>query len=172
MQEVAAQPGDAPRRPASSLAFWAVTIVGLSLFALGVLATPYCRRQEARAQLAVEQQKTEQLERVVEELQTRCYALAEDPKYLARQIREDLGYGRPGEQPLPLLHGARPRPLPTPELIAAEQTHLDVVCRMFSRPMVKHASLASGLMLLAVAVIWFEIPTMRPRPKPPGGPAA
>lgn len=163
MQEVVDHSGDSPHGPASSLAFWAVTVVGLGLFALGVLATPYCRRQETRAQLAVEQNKTRQLQAMAEELQTRCDALTQDPKYLARQIREDLGYHRPGEQPLPLLGHVGGRPLPTSECPPPVETRLDAVCRLFSAPLVRHASLASGLLLLAIGVIWFEIPTTRTR---------
>jgi hypothetical protein len=154
--------GDRTGRSAgASLAFWLLATLGLGLFALGVLATPYCQRLEVRRKLAVEEARLRLARRLVDELQIVCDALAEDPKYVARQIRRDLGYRRPGERPLGSLEAGRP---PAPEAVAPAmppETSLDDTCRVFSRPPVRQAAIACGLMLMVAAFVWFDVPTWR-----------
>ena len=154
----------------SGLAFWAVTLTGIALFALGVLSTPWCERQAARERLAVEQANVRRVEQLAENLTVICDALAEDPEYLARQIRQDLGYRRPNEVPLPSdgnhlcppLATCMPEPLPAPALAR--------VCRIFSRPVVKQVTIAAGVMLLGIALLWFETPARRGRADAPAPP--
>jgi len=144
------------RRTVSAVAFWTLTIAGVGLFAAGVLATPWCERQDARHRLAAEQARARQVSQLAENLRVVCNALADDPRYLARQIRQDLGYHRPDEEPLPSsgrhlcppLASAAPEPPPEPAIAP--------LCRTFSRPVIKQVTVAVGVMLLGIALLWFE----------------
>lgn len=147
----------------SSLSFWVVATTGLVLFALGVLSPAYVERREARQQLAVEDVKVRRLRQATDDLRVSCDALAEDPKLLARQIRMDLGYRRPGDQPLSS-SSAAPAPYPKdPEVPSRAETRLDPIYSTVSRPVISHAALGSGLMLIGIALLWFDSP---PRTRP------
>ena len=149
----------------SPLVYWTLAVTGLGLFALGALASPYCLRADTRRQLACEERKVEKVRRIVEHLSLKCEALSEDPRYLARQIRQDLGYRRPGEQPLPFT----PEGVGAPAaVVEAPVTRMETVCRLFRRPVIRQASLVGGLMILAIAMVWFDMPTRSRRTKHTG----
>ena len=143
----------------SGLAFWVIGTAGLILFALGVLAPEYVQRLEMRRQLAVEEAKTQQVRQAMEDMAGVHDALANDPKALARQIRRDLGYRRSGEQPLPFEPQALAPALEDPTPAGQYETRLDRLCRLFGSAFLSRASLACGLMLMAVSLICFHIPT-------------
>jgi len=159
---------DASVRPSGgwpALAFWLTATLGVALFALGVLAQPWCGRLDAERQLAFEDAKVGQVSQAVEDLETVATWLSDDPKYLARQIRRDLGYRRPGDEPLPLVSHSLAPPLQEPRMPEPRDTRLDRLCRRFASPPASQASLAGGLMLMAVALIWFDLPTSQRRGK-------
>lgn len=144
------------RHAGSTLAFWTLAIAGTGLFAIGVLATPWCERQDARHRLAAEQARARQVAQLAENLRVVCNALADDPRYLARQIRQDLGYHRPDEEPLPSSgrHLCPPLASAVPE--APPDPAIAPLCRTFSRPVIKQVTVAVGVMLLGIALLWFE----------------
>ncbi len=157
--------GEQRRRGRTGVGFWSLATVGLCLFALSVLATPYRERQAARRELAVERARLSELQQLSGELEVVVEALEDNPRYLARQIREDLGYCRPGEQPLsfaPSMSGPRMKPV-RPE--AVPPTRLERLAKELSKPMIKYSSLAAGLMMVAAAFIWFDAPTTRRTPR-------
>lgn len=149
---------DDRRQRLNALAFWLLAAGGLALVALSVLATPYLQRRDIRRRLAEEEAKVRQVQEVAEVLEVERQALRDDPRYLARRIRQDLGYRRSDERLLPDLGEAASRSLATELPVEEPTTHLVSLCRIFSRPTVKHASLAGGLLMLAVAVVWFDLP--------------
>jgi hypothetical protein len=146
-----------------NLSFWVVASIGLVLFALGVLSRPYVERGEAQQQLAVEDVKIRQLQQATGDLRVTCDSLADDPKLLARLIRMDLGYRRPGDEPLSCSSEALAPHRTEVELLPQAETRLDQVCNVFNRPVISHAALGSGLMLIGIALVWFDLPT-RTRP--------
>lgn len=160
MPEVSCESSDRPPRSGwPGLAFWVVATVGLILFALGVLAPEYVQRLEMRRQLTLEEAKAQRVRQATEDLEVVCDTLANDQKGLSRQIRRDLGYRRSGEQPLPFEPQALAPALEDPRPTGQYETRLDRLCRLFGTPFLSHVSLACGLMLMAVSLICFDIPT-------------
>ena len=154
-------PASPPRGGWRDLAFWLLATAGLALFALGLLAPPHAGLLEARRQLAFEEAKVHQVGQAVENLQAVCQWLSEDPKYLARTVRQYLGYRRPGDTALPFAYGALVPPLDEPVVEGPPETPLDRLARSFAGPPVAPASLAAGLMLMAVALLCFNVPSRR-----------
>jgi len=71
----------------------------------------------------------------------------------------DLGYRRPGDQ---LLSSSSAALAPhRAEVVVPPQveTRLDPICSAMGRPVISHSALASGLMLISIALLWFNVPT-------------
>jgi len=170
VEEVKGSSAAAARRNIwSAVAFWSLAACGVGLFALSVLSTSYMERHNLRRELAVEQARIKQSEQYLEDLRVVRDALQENPKYVARQIRKDLGYVRSSERPLPFTAesgGPRLAPL-DPELPPEPKVH--GLCAVFSQPVLRHLSLTAGLMLLAMAFLMFEVPTKEETLTPPDG---
>jgi hypothetical protein len=158
-------------RIASGVGFWTLALAGTGLFALAILATPVRERQEMNRKVAVEQAKVDQLEDLNGSYGVQRDALRDDPKYIARQMREDMGFRREGDEPLPIAMragGAHLKPL---AVKALPETRLDLLCRVFAQPLVRGMSLVGSLLALALAFLFFDIPTVSkkntPSPAPP-----
>ncbi|MBN2583130.1 MAG: septum formation initiator family protein [Planctomycetes bacterium] len=162
MQQVEGSSGSAGRRALSSLAFWALALVAMALFGLSVVARPMAERRAALDRQAIEQAKTDQLQQLVGDLTVLQQALADDPEYVARRARQDLGYHKSGEQRLPFkaeTAGVQLKPI---EPAVQPMTRLERICRRFEKPVTRSAAMVVSIMTLAVAMLVFDIPT-RPR---------
>lgn len=164
MQEVIANRSLAAR-VASLMGFWTLALAGVGLFALAVWAPALAERQDMRRRAALEQAKVDQLKDFSEQWTIGRDALKDEPKFIARQIREDMGYQHAGDETLPFAvrtGGPHLNPLTVQPLA---ESRLEKVCHLFAGAGVRWMALLASVMLLAVAVIAFEIPT-EPRRKP------
>ncbi|NIA20371.1 MAG: hypothetical protein GWP05_00010 [Anaerolineaceae bacterium] len=162
MQEVTGKSQSHPWRLLSPVGFWLLAAVAVGLFVLPVLAGPLAQRRAVLERQAIEEAKTRQIEQLAADLAVVRDALADDPQYIARRAREDLGYRKPGEQAMPFdveTVGTHLEPLDT-EL--PPMTRLERICGLFNAPLTRTASLVASIMALAVAIVCFDIPT-RPR---------
>jgi len=145
-----------------SLGFWALALPAMVLFGVSVLAQPMADRRAALHRQAIEQARTDQLQRLADDLAILRKALTDDPEYVARRAREDLGYRRSGERPLPFdveTTGIRIEPVTPAE---KPMTRWECFCRGFERPVARSAAMVISVMALATAMLLFDIPT-RPR---------
>jgi len=162
LREVTGKSDSHLRRLLSSVGFWTLAVVAVGLFALSVLAAPLAQRRAILKRQAIEEAKTRQLEQLAADRAVVRDALADDPQYVARRAREDLGYHKPGEQPLPFdveTISTRLEPL-DPQL--PPMTRLERICGLFDKPLTRAATLVASVMALAVALVCFDIPT-KPR---------
>ncbi len=160
MQEVIANRSLAAR-VAALVGFWTLALAGVGLFALAVWAPALAERQDMRQRVALEQAKAEQLKDFAAQWTITRDALKDEPKFIARQVREDMGYQHEGDEMLPFAvrtGGPHLNPLAVQPLA---QSRLEKVCHLFAASGVRWTALMTSVMLLAVAVIAFEIPTER-----------
>lgn len=154
-------PAPTAPRPAlanwSGLAFWIFATAGLALFALGVLPAEYVQRLEMRQQLAREEARTQRGQQRHEDKLVEGDALSNYNKAIAREARH-AGYMGDGQEPLPNepTAPALDDPVPEPQMY---ETRLDRLCRLFSTPILSGAALVCGMVLIAVSLLCFNLPT-------------
>jgi len=160
LEKIAESASTVGRRPSvGALGFWVLACTGLGLFALSVLSTAYVERRAARRQVTIEEARKRQIEQYNADLAVVRDGLRANPKYLARQIRDNLGYARAGDEPLPF---ASDRRVLRPEALVVDpevETPMSQLCAAFAQPVLRRLGLTAGLMLLATAFVIFDIPT-------------
>ncbi len=162
MREVTGKSGSHLWRLLSSVGFWLLAVAAVGLFALSVLAAPLAERRAILTRQAIEEAKTRQLEQLAADRTVLRDALVDDPEYVARLARKDLGYHKPGEQPLPFdVETVRTRLEPLDPQVPP-MTRLELICGLFHKPLARTAALVASVMALAVALVCFDIPT-KPR---------
>ena len=162
MQEVIANRSLAAR-VASLMGFWTLAVAGVGLFALAVWAPALAERQDMRRRVALEQAKVDQFKDFSDQLTINRDALKDEPKFIARQVREDMGYQHAGDETLPFAvrtGGPHLNPLAVKPIA---ESRLEKVCHLFAAPGLRWTAMMASVMLLAAAVIAFEIPTERRR---------
>jgi Flp pilus assembly protein TadB len=150
-------------RVAALVGFWTLALAGVGLFALAVWAPALAERQDMRQRAALEQAKADQLKDFSEQWTITRDALKDEPKFIARQVREDMGYQHEGDETLPFAVRAGGPHLNPLAVHPIAQTRLEKVCHLFAASGVRWTALMASVMLLAVAVIAFEIPTEQRR---------
>lgn len=168
MQEVIGGIGAGWRRAVSMFGFWTLATSAMVLFALVVLSPAYSDLLAARQKLARQEARVEAQRLLAERLQSVCEAMKSEPRYVALALRRELGYQRPGEEPLSVrpesfglaVEVAEPRP--TPQLAA-----LVSAAQLFSRPQVRSPALTVSAVMIIMAVLFFEIPTIERKKRSP-----
>jgi len=150
-------------------------LAGLVLFAPGVAAIGLAlygpeaaRRLDVERQTAAVQAEVNTLAQLRDQLAAVEKALQDDPQYLERTVRYELGLVRPGEMRLPQKVKLAPAaPARTGPYWAAAQggpaelpTALEVVA-LFGNNHLRFIAMVTGIALLVAAVI-VSLPTRRP----------
>jgi cell division protein FtsB len=147
-------------------------LAGLLLFAPGAAAIGLslygpeaARRLDVQRQTAAVQAEVNALAQLRDQLAAVENALQEDPQYLERTVRYELGLVRPGEMRLPQKVKLAPAARAAAQGGPAElPTALEVVA-LFGDPHLRFIALVTGIALLVAAVI-VSLPPRRPAVQP------
>jgi len=150
-------------RVASLVGFWTLALAGVGLFALAVWAPALAERQDMCQRAALEQAKVDQLKDFSGQWTIYRDALKDEPKFIARQVREDMGYQHAGDEPLMNAAGTSGPHLNPLVVQPLAESRLEKICHLFAASGVRWTALMASVLLLAVAVIAFEIPTEQRR---------
>lgn len=143
-------------------------LAGLVLFAPGVAAIGLAlygpeaaRRLDVQRQTAAVQAEVNALAQLRDQLTAVEKALQDDPQYLERTVRYELGLVRPGEMRLPQKVKLAPAAPAAAQGGPAElPTALEVVA-LFGNDHLRFIAMVTGIALLVAAVI-VSLPTRRP----------
>jgi cell division protein FtsB len=143
-------------------------LAGLLLFAPGAAAIGLslygpeaARRLDVQHQTAAVQAEVNTLAQLRDQLAAVEKALQDDPQYLERTVRYELGLVRPGEMRLPQkVKLTRAAPAAAQGGPAELPTALEVVA-LFGNDHLRFIALVTGIALLVAAVI-VSLPTRRP----------
>jgi hypothetical protein len=144
-------------RLASGWIYWPACLGGMLLVGLAVLGPEAERRLDVQRQCAAMQTEVNTLTETRDQLAAVENALQNDPQYLERAVRRELGIVRPGEMRLPQKVGlqasppqakpAPPQELPTPLEVAA----------LFGQPHLRFVTMVIGATLMAAGIL-FSLP--------------
>jgi hypothetical protein len=140
-------------------------LMGAATFAPCVILPEWREYQALRVVEQQEQYRVDQLQAAVDRERRLLEAMQRDPAVIARLAQRDLGFRRPGEQPVPVAvpevdttsdDPFEPKPVDPPELVARSLSRLPdfnydgIFCDESTRPIIMVMSIA--LIVVAVAL--------------------
>lgn len=154
-------------RTAGRWAYWLLLLPGgCALVGLALLGPVAVQRLAVERQCLAMQAEVDTLQETADRLAAAEYALENDPAYIERVVRHELGVTRPGEvhlaRPVPLGIGLTETPVPPEPVLPPMARPLVALAHHMSDPTTRCATLMAGVFLLAVGVV-FSLPSRPPR---------
>ena len=147
------------------LVSWLLILMGLAAFAPCIILPEWREYQALRMVEQQEQHRVDKLQAAIDRERRLLEAMQRDPVVIARLAQRDLGFHRPGEQPVPvavpvadtaIAEPFHPTPVEPPKLIARSLSRLPdfdydgVFCDEHTRPIIMVMSVS--LIVVAVAL--------------------